>query len=152
MYINYGLWIIIHVIWAWLAVLSGNFPLGIYAFTWTCKLEHFINALHCLWYISNHAIGPWLCITDFLTLIWRIWNQCCSIILMWIMLIIVNFFWFFNKLEAKFGVENNLMGSLVCLDIPGWFPGLHTNTSSVYDWRAFFKCAHVVSGYLKRIH
>ena len=35
------------------------------------------------------------------------------------MLIIVHFFWFFNKLEAKFGVENNLMGSLVCLDIVG---------------------------------
>lgn len=43
----------------------GNFPLCSYAFYMYLQMEHFINALHRLWYVENHAVGHWLCVADF---------------------------------------------------------------------------------------
>lgn len=44
---------------------DGNFPLCSYAFYMYLQMEHFINALRCLWYVKNHAVGHWLCVADF---------------------------------------------------------------------------------------
>lgn len=44
---------------------NGNFPLCSYAFYMYLQMEHFINALHRLWYVKNHAVGHWLCVADF---------------------------------------------------------------------------------------
>lgn len=44
---------------------DGNFPLCSYAFYMYLQMEHFINALHRLWYVKNHAVGHWLCVADF---------------------------------------------------------------------------------------
>lgn len=69
----YKLQILIREAWALLKDLpgncpvssDGNFPLCSYAFYMYLQMEHFINALHRLWYVKNHAVGHWLCVADF---------------------------------------------------------------------------------------